>query len=108
MKKKKSQSQKLSKKPSEPEVDIRYSKQAEKFFLHNHGFSREETRVIVVQALRHLMKIEQINIDLKPLKGEFTGMYRLRKGNIRIIFSYEQGEIVIASVETVDFRGNVY
>lgn len=54
------------------------------------------------------MKIEQINIDLKPLKGEFTGMYRLRKGNIRIIFSYEQGEIVIASVETVDFRGNVY
>lgn len=54
------------------------------------------------------MKIEQINIDLKPLKGEFAGMYRLRKGNIRIIFSYEQGEIVIASVETVDFRGNVY
>ena len=108
MKKKLSQSHKLSKKTSDPEVDIRYSKQAEKFFLHNHRFSREETRIMVVQAVRYLMKIEQVNIDIKPLQGEFAGMYRLRKGNIRIIFSYEQGEIVIASVETVDFRGNVY
>lgn len=108
MKKKDSQSQKLSKKTSDPEIDIRYSKQAEKFFLHNRRFSRQETRVMVVQAVRYLMKIEQGNIDIKPLQGAFSGMYRLRKGNIRIIFSYEQGEIVIASVETIDFRGNIY
>ncbi len=94
--------------PFVSEFEIRYSKQAEKFFEKNQRFSREETRGLILQSVKHLMKIEASNLDIKPLHGELAGSYRLRKGNIRIIFSYEHDEIVIAHVETIDFRGNVY
>jgi mRNA-degrading endonuclease RelE of RelBE toxin-antitoxin system len=45
-----------------------------------------------------------------PLKGEFSGGYRVRKGKIRIIFSIgENSEVVIeAIIENVDFRGDIY
>jgi len=54
--------------------------------------------------LNHL----DVNIDLKKLKGIFNNTYRIRKGNIRIIFQYYKQEIHIVSVENIDFRGNVY
>ncbi len=90
------------------EFDVRYSKQAEKFFQKSHTLQREEVRTMLVQSVKNLLKIEATNLDVKPLKGALAGMYRLRKGDIRILFSFQNDEIIIVSVEAIDFRGNVY
>jgi len=36
------------------------------------------------------------------------GLYRIRKGDLRIIFRYYKGEIHIVNIEKIDFRGDVY
>lgn len=58
--------------------------------------------------MRSILHIEQSNIDLKKLKGISPAIYRIRKGDVRILFRYENGEIIVVHVETIDFRGNVY
>ncbi len=93
---------------SDRKFGIQFSKQAEKFFAKQHIFTEDAAVKLLAQALRYLLKIERTNLDLKPLQGEFAGLYRLRKGNIRMIFSYENGEVVIAEIAIIDFRGNVY
>jgi mRNA-degrading endonuclease RelE of RelBE toxin-antitoxin system len=108
MKKGSVQGGKSSKHSSNLEFDVRYSKQAEKFFDKHHLLSREEVRAMLVQSVKSLLKIDATSLDIKLLKGVFSGMYHLRKGDIRIIFSFENDEIVIVAVEIIDFRGNVY
>jgi len=48
-----------------------------------------------------------INIDVKKLKGEWKGYFRIRKGRLRIIFSIETSHRSIY-VERIDFRGDAY
>ena len=43
--------------------------------------------------------------DIKPLKGSET-LYRLRVGNIRIVFSYQDNDVVL--VYKIASRGDVY
>ena len=50
---------------------------------------------------------EKHNLDIKALKGKWTGKYRLRTGELRIIFSIIQEEKVVR-VYALDFRGSVY
>ena len=49
----------------------------------------------------------KINIDIKKLKGEWLGFYRIRKGKIRIILTMD-AETKSIFIDAVDFRGNVY
>jgi mRNA-degrading endonuclease RelE of RelBE toxin-antitoxin system len=97
-------------KPNEAKsIDIVYSKSAEIFIEKNAVLIDFSTSNQMLQkAMRNILHIEQSNIDLKKLKGMDTSTYRVRKGNIRIIFRYENGEIIVVHVETIDFRGNVY
>jgi len=62
---------------------IHYSKEAKKFIEeHNIAYEiREELK----NFLRKL-KGENVNIDIRKLKGNWEGYYRLRKGKLRIIF----------------------
>lgn len=39
---------------------------------------------------------------------EFKDHYRIRKGDIRIIFSFKNNELIIVNIKKIDFRGNVY
>lgn len=50
---------------------------------------------------------EDINIDIKKLKGEWEGFYRIRFGKIRIIaeFQFESNRTYI---EQIDWRGGAY
>lgn len=50
---------------------------------------------------------EDVNVDIKKLKGAWEGFYRIRVGKVRIIikFQFEQNR---AYIEEVDWRGNVY
>lgn len=43
--------------------------------------------------------------DIKPIKGN-RGLYRLRVGVMRIIFSYIDGDVVL--VEKAGYRGDIY
>ena len=50
---------------------------------------------------------EDVNIDIKKLKGAWEGFHRIRVGKVRIIveFQFEQNRVY---VEQIDWRGNVY
>lgn len=45
--------------------------------------------------------------DLKLLKGKYSGLFRLRVGNCRIIFTMHKTNFVILIIEIVD-RKNAY
>ncbi len=47
-------------------------------------------------------------IDLIAMKGRSKGKYRIRTGNIRIIFYIERNEIYVITVEEIGFRSDVY
>lgn len=48
------------------------------------------------------------SIDLKKLRG-VDNVYRIRKGDIRIIFTLDDDHnIIVITVENIDFRGSAY
>jgi mRNA interferase RelE/StbE len=53
------------------------------------------------------LKGEDINVDIKKLKGKWEGFYRIRFGRLRIIveFQFQDNRVYI---ERIDWRGNVY
>ncbi len=90
-------------------IDIVYSKSASTFIEKNSTYlDFTEANTLLTKAMRSIFQIESSNIDLKKLKGSAMPIYRIRKGNIRILFRFENGEIIVVHVETIDFRGNVY
>lgn len=89
-------------------LDINYSKTSEKFVLKNKSIiSFEKVRELLEKGIKKLNN-HDINIDIKELKGKLQGLYRIRKGDLRIIFRYYKGEIHIVNIEKIDFRGDVY
>jgi len=84
--------------------EIGYSKRAYDFILE-HGVKDK----INAAVTDFILKITgaNINIDVKKLKGEWAGYYRIRKGKIRIIIKPDNASGSIF-VDAVDFRGNVY
>lgn len=90
-------------------LKISYSKEADKFLKKNKDTLKEaETDELIIEAIRKLFKIEETNIDLKKLKGGERGRFRIRKGDIRIVFSLKKEKMLHAMIKTIDFRGNVY
>ena len=90
-------------------VEIHYSKQSVKFINSNPAIiSKLFVKEKILAGLRRLLKTEDVNIDIKALKGNLRNYYRIRSGKIRIIFKIEMGIVYIVFVERIDFRGNVY
>jgi len=83
---------------------ISYSKDARKF-IENHRIDDDMKNIM--RKFLHKMKGEDINIDLKKLIGDWKGYYRIRIGNIRLIFAVSKASREIY-VHKVDFRGDVY
>jgi mRNA interferase RelE/StbE len=91
------------------EVEFEYSKNALKFINKNpSSLSLEDVRNLVISALKKIFKIEETNIDLKMLRGDLHGYYRIRTGKIRIIFSLTKNKIFSAFVKDIGFRENIY
>jgi mRNA interferase RelE/StbE len=83
---------------------VEYSKRAHAFIEEHHIEAK------VTDSIRDfILKItgSSINIDVKKLKGEWAGYYRIRKGKIRIILKPDS-ETGTVFVDIVDFRGSVY
>ncbi len=90
-------------------VKISYSKRAYKFLSKNTSLiSEEQCDDLILKALKTLFKSEIINIDLKRMKGQYINHFRIRKGNIRIVFEVSQGDSIMAFIKIIDTRGNVY
>lgn len=89
--------------------DFSYSHQAQKFIRKNIGsIGVDEIETKLILAIKKLLHTENNNTDVKLLTGEWEGFFRLRIRDIRIIFSFEAGEITIVEVKKIEHRGNVY
>lgn len=44
--------------------------------------------------------------DIKPLQGQFSGLFRLRVGGFRVIFNYMDAETVF--IYDIGSRGDIY
>lgn len=83
---------------------IDYSKDAHKFIQKNK--LEDDVSGELKKFLLRLKGVD-VNIDLKKLVGDWDGYYRLRKGDVRIIFAINKQEKALY-VEKVDLRGSVY
>lgn len=84
--------------------NIEYSKRSNDF-IEEHGI-REKVRESIKSFILKITG-SNININVKKLKGEWAGYYRIRKGKIRVILKPDTISRTIF-VDVVDFRGNVY
>ena len=90
-------------------VKISYTKKVDKFLENNPNLiTEEELDELLISAVKKIFKIENANVDLKMLKGSRTGYFRIRKGDIRIVFSLVKSEILQIIVNDIGFRGNIY
>ena len=86
-----------------------YSDQAEKFVRKNSdSLSFEKVEEAVRLSLNKILRRESNTGDIKKLKAEWKGHWRVRLGNIRVIFRYENREPTITYITRIEFRGNVY
>ena len=65
-----------------------------------------ETKHRVRRALKALAGGRDARLDLKPLRGELEGFYRLRIGDYRIVYHLEPGPMV--RLDYADLRDVVY
>lgn len=76
---------------------IIFEKAAEKFL-------KKQTPKTQQSLMRAIYKLPD-GTDIKRLKG--YGLYRMRVGNIRIIYSIIE-EIKVINIENIDNRGDIY
>lgn len=88
---------------------IDYSRQAQKFLDQNRAvLTVAQVDMLIAKAMKKLLKIENTNIDVQALKGNRRGSYRIRSGKVRVIFSYQNGVVMVVAVVAIDFRGSIY
>jgi mRNA interferase RelE/StbE len=87
---------------------IKLSKKAAKFL----NTINNPDKKFVLDKLQILYKSTQASdvfslktLDIKALTGEWKGYFRIRAGNLRIIFKFEPEQIFI---EDINFRGSIY
>ncbi len=69
--------------------------------------SLQDVQIVLIASLKKILRKEDVNVDVKPLRGNWQGYYRTRKGKVRIIFSISEEKTIGVFVHTIDFRGNV-
>jgi len=91
-------------------IELIYLKKADKFFIKNsHIITKDESKQLVIKALKKIFKNEKSNLDIKRLKGKLKNYYRIRQGKVRILFELVKDKIIIKAIVTdIDFRGSIY
>ena len=84
---------------------VDFSKDALKFLDQNN--LKEDFIIDKIKLALRKFKGEDINIDIKKLRGEWEGFYRIRFGKLRIIVEF-QFETCGAYIDKVDWRGSAY
>ncbi len=63
---------------------------------------------IISDAINKLVNFREVkNLDLKPLKGKYAGMWRLRTGSRRVLFTVDD-EIKEIKIWLIEDRGDIY
>jgi mRNA interferase RelE/StbE len=92
-------------------MEVRFSKGAVKFLKKLDAQSAEKVRQKILQ-LQSMLEAEGIipftELDIKKLKGQWDGYFRLRVGQIRVIFTIIDSEIEILLIQDIGFRGGIY
>jgi len=92
-------------------MEVRFSKRAVKFLKKLDAQSAEKVRQKILQ-LQSMLETEGVipftELDIKKLKGQWDGYFRLRVGQIRVIFTVMDSEIEILLIQDIGFRGGVY
>ncbi len=90
-------------------IKLTYLKKATKFLKKNSSISEEEVDALVIRFIKsHFYGID-INSDYKQMQGNLTDIYRIRKGNIRIIVKAVNEEVIIeAIISDIGYRGGIY
>ncbi|MBC8186402.1 type II toxin-antitoxin system RelE/ParE family toxin [candidate division KSB1 bacterium] len=71
---------------------IKETKQATKFLAKN---LINHLDLYISRAIKKAILKEDVNIDIKKMKGEWKGYYRIKQGDLRIILKFDtQNEIV--------------
>ena len=80
-------------------IKLTYLKKSKKFLdKYSDIISENDVDNIVINAIRKKVYKQNINIDLKDLKGILKGKLRIRKGKLRIIIQIIEDEIIIESI----------
>ncbi|NJM57615.1 MAG: type II toxin-antitoxin system RelE/ParE family toxin [Synechococcales cyanobacterium RU_4_20] len=91
-------------------MQVKFSRSAVKFLKKLDDTRQERIRAKIALLRTSLEEQEALpadELDLKKLKGDWKSYFRIRVGQIRIIFKIkpEADEILIYSI---DFRGSAY
>ena len=82
---------------------IKFAKKAAKFY--------KRIDAVTVKRINRILKRSEENPfslpNTKQLQGELSGSYRIRMGNIRIIYSVNDTDKIVY-IEVIGFRGGVY
>lgn len=91
------------------ELSFVWSKQVIKFLKKNiHRIDQDDVEKIIKAWIYKAFFGVDIAVDIKRMKGKQI-RFRIRKWNIRIIFSIDHtGKIWIVAIEIVHRRGSVY
>ena len=84
---------------------VELAKHASTFISVNH-IPKEYIFIVIADAIKNFQG-EMVSIDIRKMKGEWEGFYRIRKGKWRIIaeFNFDSNSVFI---EDIDWRGNIY
>ncbi|MEK7536829.1 MAG: type II toxin-antitoxin system RelE/ParE family toxin [Patescibacteria group bacterium] len=84
---------------------IDFHKDAAKF-LKTNNILQSDIIEVIKKALKRFQG-ETVNINIAKLRGVWSGFYRVRVGNIRVIaeFDFDKRRVYI---ENIDWRGRVY
>lgn len=83
--------------------EIELSKKAARFYQKADTATARRLNA----AFDRLMKFPLHHHSIKALTGDLQGSYRLRVGDIRIIYSVDAADQIVF-IEVIGFRGDVY
>ena len=86
---------------------VEIGKQSEKFLDNNSADIRDSVYDKIRNVIEWLENKNNLFVDLKKLKGDYLGFYRIRTGKIRIIISIDKKNYII-KIQNINFRGNIY
>lgn len=75
-------------------------------FLKANQITKEEVFESITKTIQKLQG-EDINIDVKKLRGKWSGFLRIRKGKLRIIAEFNFDNLSVL-IEEIDWRGGAY
>jgi mRNA-degrading endonuclease RelE of RelBE toxin-antitoxin system len=84
-------------------IDV--SKQADKF-IEREGITDDEIFSMIQKFIDYSKGLD-VNIDIRKMKGKWTGYHRVRIGKIRMLVRMNCKEKTIF-IDRIDYRGSVY